>query len=254
MAKGLFNVQHGDLDEGLANYPDKSIDDVILTNTIQVLHRPLFLIREMARVGKRCIVSFPNFAHWPVRWQLFRHGRMPKTGNLPHEWYETLEHSPDHDHRLPPVLPQSRITHSPGNSAAHIGSGAAQRGAISLPTCAPTRPFLFWKQARRWRQAQLHLVNDFRAFRPFHSRHFHRCRFSLSSLIMLNPFQGRICLMSERVSVRVPATGANLGCLFDCGAIAFSLYLDIRVTPRADGEIVVHYHGVNADRVSRGRG
>jgi methionine biosynthesis protein MetW len=44
----------------------------------------------MARVGKRCIVSFPNFAHWPVRWQLFSRGRMPKTGKLPHEWYETL--------------------------------------------------------------------------------------------------------------------------------------------------------------------
>ena len=58
--------------------------------------------------------------------------------------------------------------------------------------------------------------------------------------------------MSGRISVRVPATGANLGCLFDCGAIAFSLYLDIRVTPRADSEIVVHYQGVNADRVSLG--
>ena len=90
VAKGLFNVHNGDLDEGLADYPDKSIDDVILTNTIQVLHRPLLLIQEMARVGKRCIVSFPNFAHWPVRWQLFSRGRMPKTGKLPHEWYETL--------------------------------------------------------------------------------------------------------------------------------------------------------------------
>jgi homoserine kinase len=58
--------------------------------------------------------------------------------------------------------------------------------------------------------------------------------------------------MSERVSVRVPATGANLGCLFDCGAIAFSLYVDIRVTARADDKIVVHYRGVNADRVSEG--
>ncbi len=55
--------------------------------------------------------------------------------------------------------------------------------------------------------------------------------------------------MSERVSIRVPATGANLGCLFDCGAIALSLYLDIRVTPRADDEIVVRYHGPNADRI-----
>jgi len=90
VAKGLFNVHHGDLDEGLADYPDKSIDDVILTNTIQVLHHPLLLIREMARVGKRCIVSFPNFAHWPVRWQLFSRGRMPKTAKLPHEWFETL--------------------------------------------------------------------------------------------------------------------------------------------------------------------
>ncbi|MGD1157013.1 MAG: methionine biosynthesis protein MetW [Terriglobia bacterium] len=90
VAKGLFNVHHGDLDEGLADYPDKSIDYVILTNTIQVLHRPMLLIREMARVSKRCIVSFPNFAHWPVRWQHFFGGRMPKTEKLPYEWYETL--------------------------------------------------------------------------------------------------------------------------------------------------------------------
>jgi methionine biosynthesis protein MetW len=90
VAKGLLNVHHGDLDEGLADYPDKSVDYVISTNTIQVLHRPMTLIREMARVGKRCIISFPNFAHWSVRWQLFSQGRMPKTDRLPHEWYETL--------------------------------------------------------------------------------------------------------------------------------------------------------------------
>ncbi len=58
--------------------------------------------------------------------------------------------------------------------------------------------------------------------------------------------------MSERVSVRVPATCANLGCLFDCGAIALGLYLNVRVTPRADDEIVVQYPRVNADRVSEG--
>jgi methionine biosynthesis protein MetW len=90
VAKGLFSVHHGDLDEGLADYPAKSIDYVISTNTIQVLHRPMILIREMARVGKRCIVSFPNFAHWLVRLQLFLKGRMPKTEKLPYEWYETL--------------------------------------------------------------------------------------------------------------------------------------------------------------------
>jgi len=90
VARGLFSVQHGDLDEGLANYPDKSVDYVVSTNTIQVLHKPMVLIREMARVGKRCIVSFPNFAHWRVRLQLGLTGRMPKTLKLPYEWYETL--------------------------------------------------------------------------------------------------------------------------------------------------------------------
>lgn len=90
VAKGLLSVHHGDLDEGLADYPDRSVDYVISTNTIQVLHRPMVLIREMVRVGKRCIVSFPNFAHWPVRLQLLLKGRMPRTEKLPYEWYETL--------------------------------------------------------------------------------------------------------------------------------------------------------------------
>ena len=90
VAKGLFNVHHGDLDEGLADYPNQSVDYVILTNTIQLLHRPLLLIREMARVGRKCIISFPNFAFWRIRWQLALGGRMPKTDQLPHEWYDTL--------------------------------------------------------------------------------------------------------------------------------------------------------------------
>lgn len=89
VAKGLFNVHHGDLDEGLADYANKSVDYVILTNTIQVLHRPLFLIKEMARVGKKCIISLPNFGFWQLRCQLFFQGRMPKSPRLPYEWYDT---------------------------------------------------------------------------------------------------------------------------------------------------------------------
>ena len=89
VAKGLFNIHHGDLDEGLADYADKSVDYVILTNTIQVLHRPLFLIKEMARVGKKCIISFPNFGSWSIRCQLLLRGRMPKNPRLPYEWYDT---------------------------------------------------------------------------------------------------------------------------------------------------------------------
>ncbi len=55
--------------------------------------------------------------------------------------------------------------------------------------------------------------------------------------------------MPNRISVRVPATSANLGCAFDCAALALSLYLDIHVTPRADQEVTVAYRGVNPDRV-----
>lgn len=89
VTRGLTNIIHGDLDEGLADYEDQSVDYVILTNTLQVLHRPLLLIREMARVGRRCLVSVPNFAHWRARAQLFFGGRMPKTSRLPYEWYDT---------------------------------------------------------------------------------------------------------------------------------------------------------------------
>ena len=89
VAKGLFNVHHSNLDEGLADYPDKSVDYVILTNTIQVLHHPMDLVKEMARVGKKCIISFPNFGFWRVRFQLAFGGRLPKSPRLPYEWYDT---------------------------------------------------------------------------------------------------------------------------------------------------------------------
>jgi len=56
--------------------------------------------------------------------------------------------------------------------------------------------------------------------------------------------------MSERFSVRVPATCANLGCLFDCAALALSLYLDLHITPRSDGNVSLHYTGVNPERIS----
>jgi len=88
VGKGLF-VYHGDLDEGLADFNDQSVDYVISANTLQVLHRPANLLREMARVGKRCIVSMPNFAHWSVRYQLSLMGRMPKTPRIPYEWHNT---------------------------------------------------------------------------------------------------------------------------------------------------------------------
>jgi|LSQX01.1.fsa_nt_gb methionine biosynthesis protein MetW len=86
--KGLF-VYHGDLNEGLADFNDNSVDYVILTSTIQVLQRPDLLILEAGRVGKQCVISVPNFGYWRVRLQLMFQGVMPKTSRLPYEWYDT---------------------------------------------------------------------------------------------------------------------------------------------------------------------
>ncbi len=88
VSKGI-PVYHGDLDEGLADFNDQALDYVILTNVIQVLHRPDYLLREAARVGRKVIVSFPNFAFWQARLQLGLLGRMPRTGRLPYEWYDS---------------------------------------------------------------------------------------------------------------------------------------------------------------------
>jgi methionine biosynthesis protein MetW len=86
--KGL-PVFHGDLDEGLADYADGSADVVILSFSLQQLRKPQLVIREMVRVGKLAVVSFPNFGHWSGLWQLIARRRMPKSDELPYEWYET---------------------------------------------------------------------------------------------------------------------------------------------------------------------
>jgi len=86
--KGLSVVQ-GNLDEGLAQYSDKSFDWVVLNQTLQVTHRPAVVLREMLRVGHTGIVSFPNFAYWRARSQLLFRGRMPISRTLPFPWYST---------------------------------------------------------------------------------------------------------------------------------------------------------------------
>jgi len=86
--KGL-SVHHGDIDEGLSDFPDQSFDYVILSQTLQETRRPSLVIHEMLRVGKRGIVSFPNFAHWRARWQLLVHGTTPTLSAYPVEWYDS---------------------------------------------------------------------------------------------------------------------------------------------------------------------
>jgi len=86
--KGL-SVFQGNIDEGLNEYEDKSYDWVILNQTLQCTRKPDYVIMEMLRVGKKVVISFPNFAYWRIRFQLFFEGTMPKSKVLPFEWYDT---------------------------------------------------------------------------------------------------------------------------------------------------------------------
>ena len=88
VANGLSVIQ-GDADADLRDYPDDAFDYVILSQTLQATREPREVLRQMLRVGKRAIVSFPNFAHWQVRLHLVFGGRMPETPSLPYKWYDT---------------------------------------------------------------------------------------------------------------------------------------------------------------------
>ena len=88
VARGLSVFQQ-DIDTGLSEYVDKSFDYVILSQTLQQVKKPSFVLKEALRVGKQTIVSFPNFGYYPARFQMFFRGKVPVTPSLPHEWYET---------------------------------------------------------------------------------------------------------------------------------------------------------------------
>lgn len=88
IARGVPVIQ-SDLDEGLKGFPDGSFDFVVLEETLQTLRRPLGILKEMLRVGKRGAVSFPNFAFWKVWVDFAVRGRMPVTGSLPYQWHDS---------------------------------------------------------------------------------------------------------------------------------------------------------------------
>jgi methionine biosynthesis protein MetW len=88
VARGLSVVQ-GDADTDLTEYPSGVFDIVILSQTIQTTRKPRFVLEELLRIGKRTIVSFPNFGHWRVRMSLATRGRMPVTKTLGHAWHDT---------------------------------------------------------------------------------------------------------------------------------------------------------------------
>ncbi|MCF8110804.1 MAG: methionine biosynthesis protein MetW [Desulfobacteraceae bacterium] len=86
--RGL-SVLQGDIKWELEDYPDKTFDYVVLSQTLQQVYEPARLIQSMLRIGKKGIVSFPNFSHWKVRFQLLGTGSAPVTPQLPYQWYET---------------------------------------------------------------------------------------------------------------------------------------------------------------------
>ena len=83
------NVIQADLNQGLPQFSDQSFDFVILSQTLQAIKRPDFLLEEIVRVGKQGIIGFPNFGHWQCRLQLALGGHMPQSRTLPHDWFNT---------------------------------------------------------------------------------------------------------------------------------------------------------------------
>jgi methionine biosynthesis protein MetW len=88
IARGV-SVYQGDIDQGLADYPDEAFDYVILSQTLQEVRKPLKVLKEMLRVGRRAIVAFPNFGHWSVRLAHLWSGRAPRTKLFPHDWFDS---------------------------------------------------------------------------------------------------------------------------------------------------------------------
>lgn len=84
-----ISVIQADIDEGLEGLPDNSYDYVLLSMTLQVIEKPDLVLHEMLRIGKKCIVSFPNFGLWRVRLKTLAQGRAPVTRNLPYAWHQS---------------------------------------------------------------------------------------------------------------------------------------------------------------------
>ncbi|OGQ96488.1 MAG: methionine biosynthesis protein MetW [Deltaproteobacteria bacterium RIFOXYD12_FULL_57_12] len=88
IARGL-SVLQGDISVEVLDYQDNSFDYVILSQTLQQVYAPAELIRAMLRIGRKVIVSFPNFGHWLIRMQILTTGHTPITRELPYQWHDT---------------------------------------------------------------------------------------------------------------------------------------------------------------------
>jgi methionine biosynthesis protein MetW len=88
IAAGLDIIEQN-LDEGLNNFSDDSFDTVVMAHALQAVRYPHLVLEEMLRIGRECIVTFPNFGHWRCRLYLGTRGRMPVSRFMPYTWYDT---------------------------------------------------------------------------------------------------------------------------------------------------------------------
>ncbi|KQR83639.1 methionine biosynthesis protein MetW [Sphingomonas sp. Leaf343] len=141
VGRGLAAVQ-GDADVDLEGYPDASFDYAILSQTLQTTRNPHLVLDELLRIGRRAIVSFPNFAHWRVRLSLLWGGRMPVTSLLPEEWYDTpnIHHVTIDDFRA--FLAKRRVT---VEDAWFLARGA-RRGSAGANLLAEHAVFLLHRE------------------------------------------------------------------------------------------------------------
>lgn len=135
LARGLAVVQ-GDADRDLADYPTRAFDYALLSQTLQAVREPRHVLEELLRIAERAVVSFPNFGHWRVRWDLLRKGRMPVTRTLPTPWWETS------NIHLCTLADFTDLCASLGvrvDACAAFGGGKPARGI------EPTRPIENWR-------------------------------------------------------------------------------------------------------------
>ena len=88
IGRGLSTIQ-GDINQEVADYPDNCFDYVVLSQTLQQVYHPAELLKEILRIGRKAVVSFPNFSHWRCRAQLLIKGIAPVSETLPYGWHDT---------------------------------------------------------------------------------------------------------------------------------------------------------------------
>jgi methionine biosynthesis protein MetW len=132
VARGLSVVQ-GDADTDLANYPNGAFDVVILSQTLQATQAPKTVLEELLRIGKRVIVTIPNFGNWRARLHLLFQGRMPVTKSLPYSWYDTPN---IHFCTLQDFLALADTVDATVEEAAALNSGGQK--------LTPLSPWAFW--------------------------------------------------------------------------------------------------------------